>query len=203
MFYRMHSSDLPIKVGIGWRNASATTIRVPITPSIRCDSERSSCASGSMPAIHGSRSPLHCDSTYKCFYKCFLWVRDGATLTRAVPVGVCLHSNGDGFDGRRCDNPSVPCVARVASAEPCWLRALAWLAQRMLVRGAHSAREVGPCVHLAGACSWRSPGGVKPPDGGGSMLVCDHLTTARVSKFRGLAIEWCVQPHEEPQAVVY
>lgn len=90
MFYRMHSSDLPIKVGIGWRNASATTIRVPITPSIRCDSERSSCASGSMPAIHGSRSPLHCDSTYQCS----LWVRDDATLTRAVPVGACLHSRG-------------------------------------------------------------------------------------------------------------
>lgn len=65
--------------------------------------------------------------------------------------GVNCKSCGDEFDGPLRDSPRVPCVARGASAEPYRLRALAWQAQRMLVRGAHSAQEVGPCVHLAGA----------------------------------------------------
>lgn len=96
----------------------------------------------------------------------FVTARRSRALFRSACACTRADRCGDGFDGRQRDNPSVPCVARGASAEPCRLRGLAWQAQRMLVRGAHSAREVGPCVHLAGACSWRSPGSVKLPDGG-------------------------------------
>ena len=153
------------------RNASATTILVPITP---FDSLPTASAARAHPAQ--CRRSMGADllfiATLLINVPCgFVTARRSRALFRSACACTRADRCGDGFDGRRRDNPSVPCVARGASAEPCRRRGLAWQAQRMLVRGAHSAREVGPCVHLAGAGSWRSPGSVKLPDGGGSMLV--------------------------------